>query len=126
MFKITELNGNLTNINNSILNVVHRSYEDFRSSAQPTGISANGGYYGQTILVIASAQNGAGVATFSEIGMLWCGYDGNNLGYSSMRTNNAGNSSSGSCLTFTCSSSGEIYIQCSAAKIGKVAFVMVG
>ena len=50
-------------------------YNDFID----TGIDANPGSFGQTILVIGSDHVDTGDKTISEICMIRCGYDGNNV-----------------------------------------------
>ena len=64
------------------------------------GINCNAGFGGACYLVIASGHRTSGTASFSEVGMIWCGYSGNNFKYHVISCNREGTSQNTSCLTF--------------------------
>ena len=65
-----------------------------------TGIPVNAGSYGKTYLVMASGNSNTGNASVSEIGMIRCGYDGNNYTYTKIAFD-GGSSTSSAFLLFS-------------------------
>lgn len=61
------------------MGVLYRTYTKDSGGDITTDLNVNRGYYGGTIIAIASSHSSAGNATASEIKMIRCGYDGNNV-----------------------------------------------
>ena len=57
----------------------YRQYGTEAGGDITTDIDVNRGYYGGTILAIASSHSSGGNATASEIKMIRCGYNGNHI-----------------------------------------------
>lgn len=72
------------------------------------GINCNAGYGGACYLILASGHRTSGAATFSEVGMIWCGHSGNNFKYQMISCNKEGTTQSTSCLTFEVGNNGVI------------------
>lgn len=83
------------------------------NSVQNTGISVNGGDGGRTYLVCWSTHSSTGNNTTSYIGMLRCGYSGNN--YSLSEIVKAAGSSSSLLVTFSVDSNGILQYRNSAS-----------
>jgi hypothetical protein len=61
------------------MGVLYRTYTTESGGDITTNINVNLGYFGGTIIGIASSHSSIGNATASEIKMIRCGYDGNNV-----------------------------------------------
>lgn len=90
--------------------VVKKYWWGAAGSTLDTGISAKGESYGKTILVVLSAHSGAGTATSSEVGMIWCGFDSGTIVYTCLASISGGSTVS-SQFTFSVGSDGNIYLK---------------
>ena len=110
---ISELNGNFETLNNKVKYSDYSCYVYELDTYKSLGISANGGYGGTCHLIIASGHNAAGINSFSEIGMIWCGHDGNNFQYNPIFCNALGNTTTtNSQLIFDCDEDGTLKVKC--------------
>lgn len=86
-----------------------------------TGISVNAGSYGKTYLVMASGNSNTGNASVSEIGMIRCGYDGNNYTYTKIAFD-GGRSTANPFLQFSVTD-GILYVSANFAVTMRVTFI---
>lgn len=87
-----------------------------------TGINVNAGSRGKTYLVMASGNSNTGNASVSEIGMIRCGYDGNNYSYTNIAFS-GGTSIANAFLQFSVKD-GILYVGANFAVTMRVTFIV--
>lgn len=86
-----------------------------------TGINVNAGSYGKTYLVMASGNSNTENASVSEIGMVRCGYDGDNYSYVNIAFS-GGTSTANPFLQFSVTD-GILYVSANFAVTMRVTFI---
>lgn len=87
-----------------------------------TGINVNAGSRGKTYLVMASGNSNTGNASVSEMGMIRCGYDGNNYTYTNIAFS-GGTSTANAFLQFSVKD-GILYVGANFAVTMRVTFIV--
>ena len=113
---IEELTSHLTSVENNV-KAWHFTPE---VGANVTDISVNSGDKGKTLFVIISQQTGAGDNTASLIGMLRCGYSGNNVTWTLIA---GAFKDPYYAITFSANSSGYLVITQAGAKVSHVMII---